>query len=108
MISSCFRMGLNAFPLTLFVCLSRWFRTLLAHKEPQRIPPALNAMAESSMRVYVKNGRHLVIKEASESDSGSYEMILSSIAGRVSVPFQIMVSCEYFGRNLIACSSPSW
>ncbi|VDN98461.1 unnamed protein product [Rodentolepis nana] len=69
-----------------------WFRTLPGHLEPQRVPPAHSSKAESEMKAYVKNGRHLVIKDASESDSGGYEMILSSVAGRVSVPFQIMVS----------------
>ncbi|VDM31081.1 unnamed protein product [Hydatigera taeniaeformis] len=69
-----------------------WFRLSSGHQEPTRIPPASNTHAEANMRVYVKNGRHLVIKDASEGDSDAYEMVLSSIAGRVSVPFQIMVS----------------
>lgn len=46
------------------------------------------------MRVYVKHGGHLIIKNANEGDNGPYEMVLSSIAGRVSVPFQLMVSCK--------------
>ena len=57
------------------------------------------------MRVYVKNGRHLVIKDATEKDSDAYKMVLSSIAGRVSVNFQIMVSCECFtslSQNIFA------
>lgn len=83
----------SSFPVTF--SFFRWFRLSSGHQEPTRIPPGPNTHAEANMRVYVKNGRHLVIKDAREGDSDAYEMVLSSIAGRVSVPFQIMVSCEH-------------
>uniref|UniRef100_A0A5K3ETF9 Ig-like domain-containing protein n=1 Tax=Mesocestoides corti TaxID=53468 RepID=A0A5K3ETF9_MESCO len=69
-----------------------WFRHSSGHQDPIRVPAPPNPHAEASTRVFVKNGRHLVIRDATEEDSGPYELVLSSIAGRVAVPFQIMVS----------------
>ncbi|KAH9285003.1 Inactive tyrosine-protein kinase 7 [Echinococcus granulosus] len=69
-----------------------WFRLSSGHEEPTRILPGSSTHVGANMRIYVKNGRHLVIKDAREEDSDAYEMVLSSVAGRVSVPFQIMVS----------------
>ncbi|CAH8561525.1 unnamed protein product [Dicrocoelium dendriticum] len=43
-------------------------------------------------RIYVLRGRHLVVRQVSEDDSGTYEMILTNVAGRVSVTFDLLVT----------------
>ncbi|CAH8482718.1 unnamed protein product [Heterobilharzia americana] len=62
-------------------------------------PPvtSLTHYEESNMnvrrpRIYALRGRHLVIHSVTESDSGSYEMILTNTAGRASIVFDILVN----------------
>lgn len=69
-----------------------WFRVMRGRQEPLRIPSLPNGQVAPNTRVFVMHGRHLVVRDAEESDSGSYELVLTSSAGRVSVPFEIMVS----------------
>ncbi|VDK81680.1 unnamed protein product [Dibothriocephalus latus] len=69
-----------------------WFRVMRGRQEPLRIPSLPSGQVASNTRVFVMHGRHLVIRDSEESDSGSYELVLTSSAGRVSVPFEIMVS----------------
>ncbi len=73
----------------------RWFRLNAGQKTPTKIPAASDPQTEANTRVHVKNGRHLVIQNANEADNGPYEMVLSSIAGRVALHFQLVVTCTF-------------
>ncbi|VDL94933.1 unnamed protein product [Schistocephalus solidus] len=86
-----------------------WFRVMRGRQEPLRIPSLPNGQVAPNTRVFVMHGRHLVVRDAEESDSGSYELVLTSSAGRVSVPFEIMVSCEYhcYSPTMSLALSPS-
>lgn len=77
----------------LFIFSIRWFRVKSGVNEPIQIPSALEA---GSSRIFVLDGRHLVIRDGNEQDSGAYELVLTNIAGRVSANFRIMVSCKFF------------
>ncbi|CAL8072158.1 unnamed protein product [Calicophoron daubneyi] len=43
-------------------------------------------------RRYALRGRHLILNQVTEMDSGTYEMVLTNVAGRVSIPFDILVT----------------
>ncbi|KAG5451474.1 Inactive tyrosine-protein kinase 7, variant 3 [Clonorchis sinensis] len=43
-------------------------------------------------RRYALRGRHLIVHQVAEADSGTYEMTLSNIVGRVSITFDLLVT----------------
>ncbi|TPP57333.1 Inactive tyrosine-protein kinase 7 [Fasciola gigantica] len=45
-------------------------------------------------RRYALRGRHLIIHRVTESDSGTYEMVLINVAGRASISFDLLVTFQ--------------